>query len=220
MRTNALEEVMAVCKLKGRKSIGISRWTPTGASYRTVHRFFHTKIDWEAIQGSFFEKFCWDPKGVYLLAGEESVITKSGKCTFGLDRLFSSLFDKAVPGISCFSMALIHVGKRQAYSLATEPVARSEEESRRPRAENKHAKSLASTSEIGRQNRLCALARSSAVFGGDPGRILHPDVSGVLLAQGVRLSSQRGDRRQNPCRKRTCGITSISRRNFSKRPMF
>jgi hypothetical protein len=75
--------------------------TPMGASYRTVHRFFHTKIDWFALQGSFFEKFCWDPKGVYLLAGDESVITKSGKCTFGLDHLFSSLFDKADRYIRC-----------------------------------------------------------------------------------------------------------------------
>ena len=134
--------------------LGISRWTKEGASYRTVHRFFHTKIDWEALQWRFFELFCYDPKGVYLLAGDESVITKSGKCTFGLDRLFSSLYDKAVPGIACFSMALVHVGKRQAYSLSTEQVVRTEEEKQaakiRKQARKKPAKKTQATRPRGR----------------------------------------------------------------------
>ena len=87
--------IVAMLAMTGRiTQLGISRWTNEGASYRTVHRFFHTKIDWPTLQWSFFEKLCYDPKGVYLLAGDESVITKSGKCTFGLDRFFSSLYDK------------------------------------------------------------------------------------------------------------------------------
>src|SRR5207248_5545173 len=135
--------VVAVLAMTGRiTQLGISRWTPKGASYRTVQRFFHTNIDWQAIQWRFFALFCYDRNGVYLLTGDESVVTKSGKRTFGLDRFFSSLADKAVPGIACFSMALIHVGKRQAYSLSTEQIVRTQEEKQQAkvRAQAKKAK--------------------------------------------------------------------------------
>jgi len=50
------------------------------------------------------------------LTGDQTVISKPGKKTSGLDRFFSSLCDKAVPAVTCFSIALIHVGKRYAYS--------------------------------------------------------------------------------------------------------
>src|SRR5258708_910903 len=84
--------VVAMLSMTGRiTQLGISRWTQKGARYRTVHRFFHTHIDWLQIKWRFFELFCYDPAGVYVLAGDESVVTKSGKCTFGLDRFFSSL---------------------------------------------------------------------------------------------------------------------------------
>lgn len=121
--------VVAILTMTGRiTQLGISRWTDKGGSYRSVQRFFHTEIDWLALKWRFFELFVYDRNGVYLLLGDESVITKSGKHTFGIDRFFSSLFDKAVPGLACFSIALLHVGKRDAYSLSNEQVIRSEAE--------------------------------------------------------------------------------------------
>ena len=127
--------VVAILAMTGRiTQLGISRWSEPGGSYRTIQRFFHTKIDWLAVKWRFFELFVYDPEGVYLLAGDESVITKSGKKTFGLDRFFSSLFDKAVPGLACFSLALVHVGKREAYSLSNEQVVRSEAEKQQAKA--------------------------------------------------------------------------------------
>ena len=57
---------------------GIARWTDHGGSYRTVHRFFHTKIDWPAVKWRFFERFVYDPAAAYLLAGDETVISKAG----------------------------------------------------------------------------------------------------------------------------------------------
>lgn len=121
--------VIAVLAMSGRiTQRGISRWIPKGGSYRTVHRFFQTEIDWLAVQWLFFCLFVYDPKGTYLLIGDESVITKSGKATYGLDRFFSSLLERAVPGLACFSLALLHVGKREAYSLSNEQVIRTEAE--------------------------------------------------------------------------------------------
>jgi len=121
--------VVAMLAMTGRiTQLGISRWTDQGGSYRTVQRFFHTEIDWLAVKWLFFLRFVRDPNGTYLLAGDETVVTKSGKHTYGLDRFFSSLCDRAVPGLAVFSMALIHVGQRKAYSLSNEQVIRTEEE--------------------------------------------------------------------------------------------
>jgi putative transposase len=121
--------VVAMLAMTGRiTQLGISRWTDKGGSYRTVQRFFHTEIDWLAVKWLFFTHFVYDADGTYLLAGDETVVTKSGKHTFGLDRFFSSLCDRAVPGLAFFSMALIHVENRKAYSLSNAQVVRTEEE--------------------------------------------------------------------------------------------
>ncbi len=121
--------VMAVLAMTGRVTQrGISRWTEPGGSYRTIQRFFQTPIDWLAVNWCFFTHFVWDRAGVYLLVGDETVVSKAGKKTFGLDRFFSALRDKAIPSVACFSLALVHVGRRHAYSLSNEPIVRSEAE--------------------------------------------------------------------------------------------
>ena len=134
--------VVAMLAMTGRiTQLGISRWTDKGGSYRTVQRFFHTEIDWLAVKWRFFTLFCYDPNGIYLLAGDESVVTKSGKKTFGLDRFFSSLYDKAVPGLAFFSLALVHVGNRQAYSLSNKQVVRTDEEKQQAKKRKQKQKS-------------------------------------------------------------------------------
>jgi putative transposase len=121
--------VAAMLTMTGRiTQRGISRWNDQGGSYRTLQRFFQTNIDGLAVNGSFCLHFVWDRHGTYLLAGDETVVSKSGKRSFGLDRFFSSLAERAIPALACFSMALIHGGKRQAYSLSNEQVVRTEQE--------------------------------------------------------------------------------------------
>jgi putative transposase len=138
--------VTAVLTMSGRVTQrGISRWSDKGASYRTIQRFFQTPIDWLAVNGCFFQHFLADAKGVYLLAGDETVISKSGKRTFGLDRFFSSLADKAIPGVACFSIALIHVGRRKAYSLSNEQVVRSEDEKKQAKQRQQQRKERSQT---------------------------------------------------------------------------
>jgi hypothetical protein len=63
-----------------------------------------------------------------VLAGDECVMTKSGKQTHGLDRFFSSLFGKPVPGIALFALSLIDAEARRSYPVMAEQVVRSEEE--------------------------------------------------------------------------------------------
>jgi len=140
--------VLAMLAMTGRiTQLGLSRWTDKGGSYRTVHRFFHTPLDWLEVKWRFFTLFFYDQNGVYILAGDESVVGKAGKHTFGLDRFFSSLADKAIPGIACFSLALVHVQKRQAYSLCTEQVLRTQEEKEQAKQRTKQRKQSSAKKE-------------------------------------------------------------------------
>jgi putative transposase len=50
------------------------------------------------------------------------VVTKSGKMTYGLDRFFSSLYGKTVPGLCFLSLSLLSVKRRTSYPVLTEQV--------------------------------------------------------------------------------------------------
>src|SRR5205085_1321771 len=78
-----------------------------GGSYRTIQRFFHTKIDWAKIQWLFFHNFLFRPGTVHLLAGDESVMSKSAKQTYGIGWFFSSILNTAIPGLALFSLAFL-----------------------------------------------------------------------------------------------------------------
>ena len=87
--------------------LGISRWAGKGGSYRTVQRFFSQALPWAILFWVFFRQHMYRPEDVYLLVGDEVVATKAGKLTHGLDRFFSSLYGKPVPGIAFFALSLV-----------------------------------------------------------------------------------------------------------------
>ena len=121
--------VVAMLSMTGRiTQRGISRWTDQGGSYRTIQRFFHTSIDWSAVHWLLFQLTVQYQDGVYVLAGDESPVSKAGNKTHGVDWFFSSIHNKVMRGLGFFSIALIDVNKRQAYSLSAEQIVRSEEE--------------------------------------------------------------------------------------------
>ena len=62
---------------------GIARWADKGGSYRTVHRFFHTQIDWMQVNWLQFLMLLYCAGDTYLLVGDETVVKKAGKHTFG-----------------------------------------------------------------------------------------------------------------------------------------
>lgn len=132
--------VMAMLVMPGNiTQLGIARWTQKGGSYRSVHRFFHTDINWLEVTCLFFQRFVHHKADTYLLVGDETVLKKAGKGTYGLDWFFSSLAQKAVPGVAFFGLALVNVRKRQAYTLCAEQVVRTEEEKEQAK-KNKQAK--------------------------------------------------------------------------------
>ena len=113
----------AMVSMSGRVTMrGISRWTNKGGSYRSVQRFFYTPISWLTLQWVLIRHHLLDPGDTILAAGDHVVVTKAGKKTYGLDRFFSSLYGKAVPGLCFLSLSLISVKRRMSYPALTEQV--------------------------------------------------------------------------------------------------
>jgi putative transposase len=120
---------LALLTMTGRVTMrGIARWGGEGASYRTIQRFFATVLPWPHIFWLFLCQHHLQDDDVYILAGDEVVVTKAGKKTFGLDRFFSGVLQKAVPGVALFSLALISTKTRRAFPLRLEQVVRTDAE--------------------------------------------------------------------------------------------
>jgi len=118
---------LALLAMTGRVTmLGISRWTEPGGSYRTVQRFFNTAVDWSQVHWLLIKTHLLQPQATYLLVGDEVVVTKAGHETHGLDRFFSSLFGKPVPGLAFFAFALVNVQQRTAHPLRIGQVLRPE----------------------------------------------------------------------------------------------
>ncbi|MBT0160996.1 transposase, partial [Candidatus Bathyarchaeota archaeon A05DMB-2] len=135
--------IVAMIAMTGRVTmLGLSRWTEKGGSYRTVQRFFYTVIPWAQVFWAFFREHLLDRQDTYLLAGDECVVTKAGKHTHGLDYFFSSLQQKAVPGLSFFTLSLVSSKQRHSYPVGVEQMIRTEEEkaSSKAKKEAKKAK--------------------------------------------------------------------------------
>ena len=122
--------VPAMLAMTGRVTmLGISRWTDEkGGSYRTIQRFFNTNIQWATVNWFLIRHYLLDREDVILMTGDESVVTKSGKKSYGLDRFFSSLYGKPVPGLSFFSLSLTSVKKRTSYPIMMEQVVKEKDE--------------------------------------------------------------------------------------------
>jgi len=83
-------------------------------------------IPWATVFWVFFRRHLFCPNDVYLLAGDEVVITKAGKKTYGLDRFFSSLISKPISGLSFFTLSLVSVQQRHSFPIQIEQVIKSD----------------------------------------------------------------------------------------------
>jgi hypothetical protein len=108
--------------------LGLSRWAGQGGSYRTVQRFFATVIPWAMLFWVFFRHHVYRSEEIYLLVGDEVIVTKAGTLTHGLDRFFASLYGKPVPGLAFFTLALVSVQARRSFPIRVEQVVRSDAE--------------------------------------------------------------------------------------------
>ena len=108
--------------------LGLSRWTEKGGSYRTIQRFYHSVLSWKVIQWLFFRERFLKSEDEYLIAGDEVVVSKAGKETYGLDRFFSGIQQQVIPGLSFFTFSLVNVREEQSYPMQTTQMVKSPEE--------------------------------------------------------------------------------------------
>ena len=117
--------VLGLLAMTGRVTmLNMSRWTSEGGSYRTVQRFFNTLIPWGSVYWVFFTTYLLDRESAYILAGDETVVSKSGQSTYGLSRFFSSMYGKILPGLAFFGLSLVSVKERRSYPLVMEQIVR------------------------------------------------------------------------------------------------
>ena len=129
----SLNQLAIICEaiftLTGRVTmLGISRLTNKGGSYRTIQRFFASSLPWLNIFWLFFQHHIYLSDEIYLLAGDESVVTKAGNHTHGIDRFFASLLGKPVAGLSFFALSLIAVNQRRSHPISIQQMVRTQEE--------------------------------------------------------------------------------------------
>jgi len=55
-----------------------------------------------------------DPNGVYLLEGDDVVVSKAGKKTYGVGRFYSKIAQRPIPSLSFFALSLIDVKERRS----------------------------------------------------------------------------------------------------------
>ena len=108
--------------------LGLSRWTEKGGSYRTIQRFYHSAILWKVIQWLFFRKCFLKLEDEYIIAGDEVVVSKAGKKTYGLDRFFSGIQQQVIAGLSFFTFSLVNVREEQSYPMQATQMVKSAEE--------------------------------------------------------------------------------------------
>ena len=129
--------VFALLCISGRvTTLGLSRWSEQGGSYRTLQRCLQTPLDWGMLLWTVVRVHLLDPAGQYVLAGDEVVVSKAGKTTYGLGRFYSSLAQRPIPGLSFLALSLVDVQQRRSYPLRVEqrlPVKRSEKAAPAPK---------------------------------------------------------------------------------------
>ena len=108
--------------------LGLSRWTEKGGSYRTIQRYYHRALAWKTIQWLFFRKRFLKLEDEYVIAGDEVVIGKAGKNTYGLDRFFSGIQQQVIAGLSFFAFSLVNVREEHSYPMQATQMVKSAEE--------------------------------------------------------------------------------------------
>ncbi len=181
--------------------LGLSRWTEKGGSYRTIQRLYHTVLPWNAIHWLFFRKRFLQPADEHLIVGDEVVVSKAGKETYGLDRFFAGLQQQVIPGLSFFAFSLVNVREEQSYPLQISQIVKSEAEkaARQAQQEEKQAKKTAEKRKPGRPKGSKNKAKAEVVLSAELLRVqtglrsLLATVGTVLILRYVALDGHFGN---------------------------
>jgi putative transposase len=114
---------------------------------------FGKSLPWLQMSWLFVRHHLLNSGDEYLLAGDETVVTKAGKQTYGLDRFFSSIYGKPVPGLAFFALSLVSVQERKSYPLLVEQRVRSEAEKEAARKKKRRKQKKAKEGARGKPGR-------------------------------------------------------------------
>ena len=133
--------VPAVLAMTGQVTmLNTARWTGKGGSYPTIRRFYNAQLMWLRINWALSCHQLKKVGGIFLLVGDETVVTKSGKQTYGLDRYFSSIYKRAVPGLAFFGISLVSVEEQSSTMMLMEQLQKEESTSEKSRPAAKKSK--------------------------------------------------------------------------------
>jgi len=76
---------------------------------------YQSPINWSQVHWALIQTHLLGSSGPYLLAGDEVVVSKAGKETHGVGRVYSGLAQRVIPGISFLAVSLIDVERWQSY---------------------------------------------------------------------------------------------------------
>ena len=164
----------AIFSMTGRVTmLGISRWAEKGGSYRNVQRFFATTFLWTALHLKFVESHLFNASHEYILAGDATTVTKSGKATFGLDRFFSGVLGKVVKGLEFFVISLIDVTNRRSYPLSVKQTIR----------EKAEKEAIGKRKKKGQKTKRKSVKKKPAKLQGRPKGVLNKDKMKLELSK-------------------------------------
>src|SRR5579864_2580870 len=107
--------ILAMICISGRvTTLGLSRWSGSGGSCRSLQRWYQTPIHWARLLWVVVQRHLLSGDGPYLLAGDDVVISKSGQHTHGVGRCYSSLAGRPIPSLSFLAVSLIDVERRRS----------------------------------------------------------------------------------------------------------
>jgi putative transposase len=76
--------IEAMLAMRGRVTRrGLARWSGKGGRYRTIQRFFTTSLSWCHRPCLLMRQHVLDADEVVVMRGDDVVVTKSGKMTYG-----------------------------------------------------------------------------------------------------------------------------------------
>lgn len=115
--------VHSLLVMVGRKTtLGLSRWSSKGGSVRTLTRFFDSSLDWKEMNWQIIKQHFSKKGKVYLLGGDEVIVSKSGKDSYGVDRFYSSIQNQVIRSLAFLNISLIDVEERKAYPLSMQQI--------------------------------------------------------------------------------------------------
>ncbi len=113
-------------------------------------------IHWVLFRARFLK-----PADEYIGAGDETVLRKAGKKTYGLDRFFAGLQQQVIPGLAFFVFSLVNGNNEHAYPLQATQIIKSAQEKVVSKAEARKGKPTGEKKKPGRSKGSAQLVASN-----------------------------------------------------------